>query len=275
LKTPLILVVGTLAIDQITTTRDSLPAANVKLTGWHTRFGGCGANLAWNFARLRQPHRFFGYLGGDGGAYLDHLLLAGAEIRGIKGVSAERTAQAFITTDPAGNQFTAFQPLDVPLARFVGDLEAELKSNPPKAVIIAPDVPERMLAASRAIRSLCPLICYPGQYTRHLGADAASELFALSDLVFQNASEHRAKPARAKDLTVVTDGANPVRILSGDTDQSVPVPRAPMVDPTGCGDAFAAAFTQVWLEGGSPHHAAIAGIEWAQRCLAVAGSQSH
>lgn len=275
MKKPLILVVGTLAIDEITTTGDALLAPNVKLTNWHTQYGGCGGNLGWNFARLDQAHRLFGYLGDDGDSYLGHLHSAGVQTRGIRKASGERTAKAFITTDPAGHQFTAFLPLDVPLERFVSDLEAELKSNPPNAVIIAPDVPERMLAAARAIRSLCPLICYSGQYTRHLASDEALELFALADLVFQNATEHRDKPAYAKGMVIVTDGANPVRILSDNNHQLVPVPAAHMVDPTGCGDAFAAAFTRVWLEGGSAQDATTAGIEWAQRCLAVAGSQNH
>jgi adenosine kinase len=275
LEPPLILIVGSLAVDDITTTADALPATNVKLTGWQTRFGGCGGNLAWNFARLRQPHRLFGYLGHDGGAYLEHLHSAGAEILGIRQLSGESTARAFITTDPDGHQFTAFRPLTVPLERFVSDLDLELGATRPDAAIIAPDVPERMLAAVRAIHGLCPLICYPGQYTKHLETAEAGEIFGAADLIFQNASEHRDLPASARNLVVVTDGANPVRILSASGHQSFPVTPARMVDPTGCGDAFTAAFTRVWLEGGSTEQAAEAAIQWAQRCLAVAGSQNH
>jgi len=46
---------------------------------------------------------------------------------------------------------------------------------------------------------------------------------------------------------VVTDGAEPVRVVTAATEQSVPVPRVAVVDTVGAGDAFAAGFLAWWV----------------------------
>lgn len=271
-----ILVVGTLAFDEIASTRDTLPADNVKLTDWHTHFGGCGGNVAWNLARLGIPHRLFGYLGeNDADAYLRHLGDAGANTDTVKRIRARNSARAFIATDPRGHQFTAFQPLEVPLEQFVGDLDATLDRYRPEVAIIAPDVPERMLAAMQRLQGICSRVCYPGQYTLHFERRDLERLFAGADLVFQNAHEHASRPAPDSCMTVVTAGAEPVRVRTGGHESTFPVPTAAVIDPTGCGDAFAAAFTAAWSTGASVAAACAAGTTQAQRCLAVHGSQCH
>lgn len=272
----MILVIGTLAFDEIASTPDTLPADNVKLTGWRTHFGGCGGNLAWNLARLGSAHRLFGYLGAnDAGAYLRHLRDAGSSTGTVRQVRGRNSARAFIATDPRGHQFTAFQSLEVSLEQFIADLDAILATSRPDVAIVAPDTPERMLAAMRRLQGVCSRVCYPGQYTLQFERQDLERLFAAADLVFQNAHEHASRPAPASCMTVVTAGAEPVRVRTGGNESRFPVPATAAIDPTGCGDAFAAAFTAAWSTGASVEAACAAGTTQAQRCLAVHGSQCH
>ena len=272
----MILVIGTLAFDEIVKTDDLLPADNVKLTGWHRQFGGCGGNLAYTLGRLGHAHQLSGYLGrADGAPYLQHLKKAGGGIEGLKLVADSHSARAFIATDPTGHQFTAFQPLEVPIETFVSDLDALIEFSCPEVAMIAPDVPARMLAAADRFQGRSRLVCYPGQYTRHIKPAELNALFSVADLIFQNRIEHQAHPVPGSCMTVITAGADPVRIKTANGEVVVPVPEAKVVDPTGCGDAFAAAFTSAWATGAPLEVAAIRGIAWAQRCLAVHGSQSH
>lgn len=270
------LIIGTLAYDEITQTGDPLDGDHVRITNWQTRFGGCGGNIAWNLARLGFPHHLSGYLGADDGQpYLDHLAAAGADISAISLVPSARSARAFIVTGADGRQFTAFQSLDVPIEQFTRELQLTIQRLKPGFGLITPDHPEHMLAAMHQLQGLCPIACYPGQYTSHLDESTAAELFTSSDVVFQNAAEHARFQLPARQMVIVTSGAAPIRILTRGTVIEVPVPHAVSVDPTGCGDAFTAAFLAAWRSGSQPTDAARSAIRWAQRCLSVHGSQCH
>ena len=270
-----ILIVGSLAYDVIATTLDVLPAANVKLDSVRTDFGGCGGNLAYNFSRLGQHHVLHGHLGAlDAQPYQLHLRKVGASLDGIRQVEGLNSARAFIFTDPDGAQFTAFHPLRVDLSLWQQHFEATLADFRPDFAIIAPDLPERMLAAVRRLRTVCPLLCYPGQYTAHLAPHEAEELLAAASIVIQNEHEHRLLPVPDGPLAIVTRGAKAVQVRDKLTHE-FPVPPASAVDPTGCGDAFTAAFMHQWLIDESLDKSVRAGIEWAQRCLAQVGSQDH
>lgn len=270
-----VLIVGSLAYDVIATTRDPLPATNIKVDSVRTDFGGCGGNLAYTFGRLGQPHVLHGHLGAlDAEAYRQHLRGARATLAGIRQIDGLASARAFIFTDSSGAQFTAFQPLLVDLQIWVDHLESTLAVTTPDFAIIAPDLPERMLTATRRLHQVCPLLCYPGQYSAHLAAHEATELFAAASIVVQNEQEHRLLPVPDGPLSIVTRGAETIRVRDKHTHE-FPVPPARTVDPTGCGDAFTAAFIHQWLTEQSLQKSIAAGIEWAQRCLAHAGSQAH
>ncbi len=55
---------------------------------------------------------------------------------------------------------------------------------------------------------------------------------------------------------LVTDGAEPVRVLVGGAEHLVPAPRAEVVDTIGAGDTFGGAFLACLVQGGGGRHAA-------------------
>src|SRR5690348_12550016 len=73
-------------------------------------FGGCAGNIAYNLSMLGGNPLVMGTVGDDYQPYatrLDALGIAQTHVRNIAGTF---TAQAFITTDLADNQITAFHP---------------------------------------------------------------------------------------------------------------------------------------------------------------------
>ena len=70
-------------------------------------------------------------------------------------------------------------------------------------------------------------------------------------------------------VPVLKLGAEGVRVFSRD----VPAPRVATVDPTGAGDAFAAAFCAAWLRGAAPVEAAERGVQAATQSVLVAGAR--
>ena len=55
--------------------------------------------------------------------------------------------------------------------------------------------------------------------------------------------------------------------------RTIAAPEVQEVDPTGAGDAFAAAFCSAWLRGATPIEAAVRGVEAASRSVTLAGAR--
>ena len=94
----------------------------------------------------------------------------------------------------------------------------------------------------------------PAGYRRRLtGYLARTDVVKLSveDLWFIDPGAHPVDAARrllaqGPRAVLVTDGGSPVRMLARDVELSADVPRIPVVDTVGAGDAFAAAFLVSW-----------------------------
>jgi sugar/nucleoside kinase (ribokinase family) len=91
----------------------------------------------------------------------------------------------------------------------------------------------------------------------------------------------------AQKTVIETDGARPVRVLLSDGNQrTLPTPAvSPVVDPTGCGDAFVAGIVPALLKAMDEsvdgdwetriNGIVRAGIRHAGRCLSHRGSQTY
>jgi adenosine kinase len=278
-----ILICGTLAYDLIGRFSGRLEARtrNVKLDSLVHRFGGCAMNMAYNLHQLGHEPVPLVYAGDDFAPdYQRHLAGLDITMDGIIPVPGINCARGLILSDTDGAQFTAFYPGPTGLERLHEDL-AVFASVDYDGLIIAPDLPEKMLACAGALGGTKLRVWCPGQYAEMLSATGARETLGSVDILIANRHEWdalcRRLPAaeisRQLDEVVITDGPHPVTALHRQL--VMPVPQTLAVDPTGCGDAFAAALVATLLEGEDLAEAVRAGISQASLCLGTHGSQQH
>jgi adenosine kinase len=280
-----ILICGTLAYDDIGAfaTSWSAETRNVKLERLDRGFGGCAMNMAYNLAGLGHEAVPFVYAGDDYvGDYARHTARHGISEAGVFRVAGSSCARGIVLTGGDGVQFTAFYPGPSGSARWPDDLYTLLQSGPFDAVIVAPDLPEKMTGCSERTRHVAQRVWCPGQYAELLEPRYIEALLRVGGTLVVNRHEWNALGRRVSEATliasmscvVVTDGANPVHVLpDGDT---VPVPPpASSSDPTGCGDAFVAGLVDAVLAGRETRAAVQAGIRLAGQCLGYPGAQRH
>ena len=211
-------------------------------------FGGCAGNIAYNLKLLGGDPLIMATIGQDGAPYLARLAKQEISIRCIREVADAFTAQAFITTDAANNQITAFHPGAMTVSHRVKVAEA----GDVKVAIIAPDGRDGMLQHATECADLkIPFIFDPGQ---GLPMFSGAELLHFIDLAtYVAVNDYEAslltertgltieQLARKVDALVVTRGENGAEIYYSGNRIDIPVvPAAQIIDPTGCGDAFRA-----------------------------------
>ncbi len=209
-------------------------------------WGGTAGNIAYNLKMLGGDPMIMATVGSDFGPYRARLTALGIAQDCIREIADAYTAQAFITTDLADNQITAFHPgamsfshhnhvADAPAARFG---------------VIAPDGREGMLQhALEFAQAGIPYLFDPGQGLPMLtGPEILSFLegarfFAVNDyeatLLEEKTGMTLAALANRVEAAIVTRGGEGSTILTGGHTVHIPaVPAAAIVDPTGCGDAY-------------------------------------
>ena len=116
-----ILVTGSVAVDYIMAFEDSfrnhvladqLHRLNVAflVPSLEKRWGGTGANIAYNLRRLGQDPLLLATAGSDLGAYADWMDEQGMRRDHLRLLPDAFTAQCFITTDVDSNQLIVFHP---------------------------------------------------------------------------------------------------------------------------------------------------------------------
>lgn len=212
-------------------------------------FGGCAANIAFNLRALGGVPIILAAVGRDGADYLARLQAHGVDCSRIVRFDDHYTAQAFITTDLADNQITAFHPGAMSLAD-----QASAAADPGSVSwgIVAPNGKEAMIAHAAAFaRQAIPFIFDPGQGLPMFDGEALREFIGQARAVVVNDYESHMLCERTGwteqgiagkvEALIVTRGAEgSVLYHRGATTAVAPVPVARAVDPTGCGDAYRA-----------------------------------
>ncbi len=123
-------------------------------------YGGCAGNIAYNLRLLGGDPLIMATVGDDYGPYKQRLGHLGFDTTHIKEVAGTFTAQAFITTDLADNQITAFHPGAMGQSHLnkIGDAKNASLG------IVSPDGRQGMLDHARQFHEAgIPFIFDPGQ----------------------------------------------------------------------------------------------------------------
>jgi len=211
-------------------------------------FGGCAGNIAYNLKLLGGEPVIMATVGDDFSAYADRLDALGISREAIRHLPGSYTAQAFITTDLADNQITAFHP---------GAMNFSHQNDASKARdiglgIVSPDGRDGMLNHCRQFHAAgIPFVFDPGQGMPLFSGDELLEMVELADYVTLNDYEAEllqartglsldALAAKVKCLVVTRGEAGSRFYVDGGVIEIAVVAAAPVLDPTGCGDAFRA-----------------------------------
>ena len=250
------LICGSLAFDTIMSFHgrfseallaDQLHKINVAflVPGIRREYGGCAGNIAYNLKLLNGDPLIMATLGQDGAPYLDRLNKLGISTRCIRSYQDAYTAQAFITTDEANNQITAFHPGAMSNSH-------HNKVNDAGSValaIIAPDGRDGMIEHARDCASHgIPFIFDPGQGLPMFSGEELKQFIEMATYVAVNDYEAELLTERTAltlpeiaervSALVVTRGEQGAEIFTAEARYDIPVVKTDQViDPTGCGDA--------------------------------------
>jgi adenosine kinase len=207
-------------------------------------FGGCAANIGYNLAMLGGRPSLLAAVGRDGADYVRRLDALGIDTGSILQLDDQYTAQAFITTDLADNQITAFHPGAMGSAHRVGVAGAAAWG------IVAPNGKEAMLRHAREFAEhSIPWIFDPGQALPMFSGEELRTLVERASAVAVNDYESKllsertgwdesAIASRVDAMIVTLGGDGSVLHAGGRTERIAPVAVSAAVDPTGCGDAY-------------------------------------
>jgi adenosine kinase len=264
-----ILVTGSIAIDQIMVFQDhfrnhilpqQIRTLNVSffVPTLEKRFGGTGANIAYNLRILGIDPILLAAVGSDFGAYADWMDGHGLRRDWIRVFDDCFTAQCFITTDLDNNQINSFHPgaMDRAHEARLDDVDEDYAVG-----IVSPNGKRAMIEYARGLkRKGVPCVVDPGQGLPMFDAGELLDLIEGAAVYVVNDYEWaltREKTGLDEDAIaervgaiIYTRGAegSVVRRGSGNRQVAVSEERSEIpavtaekvVDPTGCGDAYRA-----------------------------------
>ena len=223
-------------------------------------FGGCAGNIAYNLKLLNGNPHIMATCGADFDPYAEHLAKHAISQQHILSVPDSFTAQAYITTDLADNQITAFHPG----AMNYSHRNHVSQADGIKIGIISPDGREGMLQHAQEFHNAgIPFVFDPGQGLPMFDGNDLMQFIDLADYVTVNDYEAELLLNRTgKTLPelaglvqafIITRGELGSQIYSAGQIIDIPCARAAaVIDPTGCGDAYRAGLL----------HGIINGMDW-------------
>jgi len=211
-------------------------------------FGGCAGNIAYNLKLLGGEPLIMATVGDDAAPYMTRLKQLGMDATHVRTVPNTFTAQAFITTDLADNQITAFHPGAMLEAHqnHVADAKGVALG------IVAPDGRDAMLQHARDFKAAgIPFIFDPGQGLPMFNGEELLAFIKQADYCTVNDYEAKLlcertgltleKLAQEVKALIVTLGAEGSDIYTdGELIKVACVKPDAILDPTGCGDAYRA-----------------------------------
>ncbi|MBK7490837.1 MAG: carbohydrate kinase family protein [Nitrosomonas sp.] len=211
-------------------------------------FGGCAGNIAYNLKMLGGEPVMMATVGDDYAPYAARFKQLNLTQEHVQHVADTFTAQAFITTDLADNQITAFHPG----AMNFSHLNSVKESRDIRLGIIAPDGRDGMLQHAHEFHEAgIPFVFDPGQglpmYNGEelLGFIDKADYIAVNDYEGEMLQDRTGRKleslANNAKALIITLGAQGSIIYADGKKYEIPcVKPKEIVDPTGCGDAYRA-----------------------------------
>jgi adenosine kinase len=211
-------------------------------------YGGTAGNIGYNLRLLGEDPLVMATAGHDFAPYASRLKALGIGARHVRELDDQFTAQAFITTDIADNQITAFHPG----AMAFSHLNRIADAPGAKLAIVSPDGRQGMIEHAHDLASArIPYIFDPGQGLPMFSGPELLDLLAGATALTVNDYEARvveqktgrslAQIAALVDAVVVTRAGEGSSVLTRVSETPVlAVSAGKLVDPTGCGDAYRA-----------------------------------
>jgi len=246
-------------------------------------YGGCAGNIAYNMKLLGGDPVIMATVGDDFAPYAERLRTLGLDASHIQHVTNTFTAQAFITTDLADNQITAFHPGAMNFAH----QNTVASADGIKLGIVSPDGRQGMIEHARQFAEAdIPFIFDPGQGLPMFNGEELLAFIQQADYLTCNDYEAKLLQERtgqtleslAKEVRalVVTLGGDGSRIYADGQVHEISAAKASaVVDPTGCGDAYRAGLMTGMHKGMDwPTSGRLAGLLGAIK-IAERGGQNH
>ncbi|MBW2108289.1 MAG: carbohydrate kinase family protein [Deltaproteobacteria bacterium] len=265
---------------------DKIHVLNVCFTvnGLKERFGGTAGNIAYNLVLLGERPTILAAAGKDFDRYEHRLCEFGLSLEGIRRITDELTAGAYITTDQADNQITGFNPGAM---KYPSGFDWRRVDPETSLAIVAPGNLEDMTAYCRACKDRgIAYIFDPGQAIPALTGEQLTDMLTGATLLISNDYEleliRRATGLDSNHLLGRTGGI--ITTLGEDgsvvhtTNEEVHLPAVKVSkaqDPTGAGDAYRAGLIKGLSQGKPVVEAARLGTVCASFAVERLGTQEH
>ncbi len=248
------------------------------------KFGGTAGNIAYSLGLLEESPLLLATAGHDFEGYRQWLEERNVDLQGVKVVTDLPCASAYITTDQADNQITAFNPgaMNIPTN---GEHRSLIRKE--GLGIVSPGNLEDMEKYPEIYREVgMPYIFDPGQNIPAFSGEQLRTMIQGSFMLIANDYElsliMESTGLDTKgllDLTqaiVTTLGEEGSLIQQKDQKWRVPALKVQHpLDPTGCGDAFRSGLLKGLSEKRDLAEAARMGATCASFCVEHNGTQEH
>ena len=229
-----------------------------QVDGVTENYGGTAGNIAYAMNLMGESAALSATIGSDHHKYFDWLGSNGINREGVKVISSELTAGAYITTDQTNNQITGFNPGAM---KFSSELDFSKLEPENSLLLISPGNLDDMINyPQQCKRRGIDYIFDPGQSLPMLQAEDLIEAITGCKMLIVNDYEFNLildKTELSKDglinrttATIITYGEGGSKIFGKDGVVEIPTYTArQVIDPTGAGDAYRGGLVSGLIQG--------------------------
>ncbi len=229
-----------------------------QVDGVTENYGGTAGNIAYAMNLMGESAAISATIGSDHHKYFDWLGANGINREGVKVISSELTAGAYITTDQTNNQITGFNPGAM---KFSSELDFSTLEPEKSLLLISPGNLDDMINYPQQCKEKgIDYIFDPGQSLPMLQAENLVEAITGCRMLIVNDYEFNLILDKTKlsknDLinrttaTIITYGEAGSKIFGQHGIVEIPTYTAKrVIDPTGAGDAYRGGLVSGMIQG--------------------------